>query len=389
MPRLVQPLKCLAILLVLVLYGIPWYRTYFPHRPEGWGRVDLRPITPGRPDPDAEPFFIEHFVNEARPGVQCHVSAIEAAGPHRLICTWYAGSREGARDVAIYAAFFEEFPGTWSSPEQLLDRRQSAAELGRWVGKIGNAVVVNDHRGSLWLFYATLLGGWSTASLNYKVSRDCGRTWSPSRRLILSPFFNLTANVKNKGLPLTPDSYLLPVYHEFIRKFSQTLRFRADEADPCFELRRLAHSRGAIQPVFVPSGDQSLAAFFRPGRPGKSLILRAESRDAGQTWSSLTETSLPNPNAGFDIIRLNDGTLLGVVNPTFQDRSTLALAVSRDGGHTWEIRRVLEASPGREYSYPSLAQTARAIHVTYTYERSRIKHLMFNEAWLRGTHGRQ
>ena len=103
----------------------------------------------------------------------------------------------------------QESTGTWTEPRVLLDRRQSSLELKRWVRKIGNAVVMNDRQGGLWLFYASMLGGWSTASLNYKVSLDRGQTWTPSRKLLLSPFFNLTNNVKNKGITLRR-GYLAP-----------------------------------------------------------------------------------------------------------------------------------------------------------------------------------
>jgi predicted neuraminidase len=53
-------------------------------------------------------------------------------------------------------------------------------------------------------------------------------------------------------------------------------------------------------------------------------------------------------------------------------------------GPTWKDLQVLEHNPGREYSYPSLTRTSRYIHLTYTYERKRIKHVVFNEAWLKG-----
>ncbi|MGQ9687190.1 MAG: sialidase family protein [Desulfobaccales bacterium] len=382
--RLKSPaVKWCLTLMVLMLYAIPWYQSRLsaPETVLLDGRLREPQVSRGKP---AEPpFFAVHFVNQARPGVQCHVSSIAPAGENRLICTWYAGSREGARDVAIFAAFFDESRGTWSEPEKLLDRAQSSAELRRWVGKVGNAVVLNDPDGRLWLFYATLLGGWSTASLNYKVSRDGGRTWSLSRRLLLSPFLNLTANIKNAGVPLSGGAYLLPVYHEFIGKFSQVVRFRLDEVDPGFEIRKIAPSRQAIQPALVPRGPRSLAAFFRNAQgAGESYLLRAESLDAGQTWAGLTATTLPNPNSGFAMLPLADGAILGVVNPVFQDRSPLTLVISRDGGLTWTTRRVLEDAPGREYSYPSLTRTASYYHVTYTYERNRIKHVLFNDVWL-------
>ncbi len=380
-----RPLKWFLALGVMLLYALPFYQTFVAPREIRWAAVDIKedPVTPT--SPDERPFFAAQFVNQARPGVQCHVSAIAPAGEGRLICTWYAGSREGAADVAIFSAFFEEKTGTWTEPRVLVDRQRSSAELGRWVRKVGNAVVMNDHRGGLWLFYATLLGGWSTTSLNYKVSRDGGQTWSASRKLLLSPFFNLTNNVKNSGVNLRSGALLLPVYHEFLRKFSQVLLFGAEAAEPRCEIRRMTDRGSAIQPALIPQGRTALAAFFRNAAAGgQSHILKAESRDAGRSWSEVHETSLPNPDAGFDMIRLEGGAILGAVNKAFQDRHNLTLVISRDRGATWKDLQVLEHNPGREYSYPSLTRSSRYIHLTYTYERKRIKHVVFNEAWLKG-----
>jgi predicted neuraminidase len=382
--------KFAAALLVVFLYLFPFYQKYVSKTPAPWHALTI--IRNSQASTGNEtPYFAEDFVNQAKPGVICHVSAIAVAGEDKLMCTWYAGSREAAPDVAIYAAFFQESTGIWTEPRVLLDRRLSSAELKRWVRKLGNAVVMNDRRGGLWLFYATMLGGWSTASLHYKVSRDEGHTWSASRKLIVSPFFNLTNNVKNKGLNLSQGTFLLPVYHELLQKFSQVMLVRPEGATLRFELRRMTWAGKAIQPALVPHGEKQLAAFFRnAGGGGKSHILRATSDDIGQDWSELTATSLANPDSGFDMIRLPGGAILGAINQSFQDRDNLTLVISRDEGRTWENLRVLESTPGKEYAYPSLARAGQYYHLTYSYEKHRIKHVVFNEAWLReqGTHDR-
>lgn len=378
-----RPVKWSSAVAVILLYFIPFYQTYFSDRPADWNALQVADF-PAENQASDKPFFAENFVNPIQPGMRCHVSSLAMAGDQRLICTWYAGSREGARDVALYQAFYDEGTRIWTEPQVLLDRQGCSAELRRWVGKIGNAVVINDHHGGLWLFYASLLGGWSTTSLNYKLSRDGGQTWSDSQKLILSPFFNLTTNVKNNGLPLSRGAYLLPVYQEFLRKFGQVVLLRPDRAGLSYEMRRLTLSGRTLQPVLIPQDRRRLLAFFRNAAGGeKNYILRAESKDAGQTWSELTATSLPNPNSGFDMVRLSDGGILGAINHAFQNRSDLTLVISRDGGRNWQTMKVLEKAPGKEYSYPFLLRTRRYYHLTYTYERGRIKHVVFNEAWLR------
>jgi len=381
--------RCLATVLVVLLYFVPFYQRYVAGPQNAWDRVEIAPQADDRASTHGTPYYAEHFVNEAKPGVMCHVSSIAVAGDRKLICTWYAGSREAARDVAIYGAFFAKEETTWTAPQVLVTPQRSSQEMQRLVRKVGNAVVFNDRQGGLWLFYASMVfGGWSATSLNYKVSRDAGQTWSDSRKLLLSPFFNLTNNVKNQALILSGGAFLLPVYHEFIRKFSQVMFFSPEKNGLSYEMRRMTQAGRAIQPALVPQGGKNLTAFFRNMAASKEkFILRAESGDVGQTWSGLSNTPLPNPSSGFDIISLADGACLGAINHSFRERSDLTLVLSRNGGRTWESLKVLENAPGREYSYPFLIRDGQTFHLTYTFERQRIKHVVFNEAWLRGLKG--
>ena len=57
-------------------------------------------------------------------------------------------------------------------------------------------------------------------------------------------------------------------------------------------------------------------------------------------------------------------------------RSPLNVAVSKDGGDTWNSFLRLESEPG-EYSYPAVIQTSDGdVHATYTWRRKRIKHVV-------------
>jgi predicted neuraminidase len=75
----------------------------------------------------------------------------------------------------------------------------------------------------------------------------------------------------------------------------------------------------------------------------------------------------------------------------------MTLAISRDGGLTWPLRRNLETGDGycmtnnskerlnREFSYPSLRQAADgSLHLAYTYWRQAIKYVRVNEDWVAG-----
>ena len=57
------------------------------------------------------------------------------------------------------------------------------------------------------------------------------------------------------------------------------------------------------------------------------------------------------------------------------------VAVSRDG-RNWQAGVVLESAPG-EYSYPALIQAKDGlVHITYTWKREKIRHVVLNPAKL-------
>jgi predicted neuraminidase len=86
---------------------------------------------------------------------------------------------------------------------------------------------------------------------------------------------------------------------------------------------------------------------------------------------------LPNPNSAVDAVMLKDGRALLVYNHTSRGRSPLNVAVSQDG-RTWQAAVTLENEPG-EYSYPAVIQTRDGrVHLTYTWKRQRIKHVVLD-----------
>ena len=112
-------------------------------------------------------------------------------------------------------------------------------------------------------------------------------------------------------------------------------------------------------------------------RSGQKKIVESWSDDGGKTWSAMQPTVLPNPNSGIDGVMLRDGRALLVYNHTEKGRSPLNVAISEDG-KGWKAALVLEDQPG-EYSYPAVIQTADGlVHITYTWKRQRIKHVVLD-----------
>src|SRR2546423_8530817 len=137
---------------------------------------------------------------------------------------------------------------------------------------------------------------------------------------------------------------------------------------------------GAHASTIVETRDGLVAAWFGGTREGAADV-GIWSADGARTWSPIALTSLPNPNSGIDAVTLRDGRHLVVYNHTTQARSPLNVALSRDG-KTWKPALVLEHAAG-EYSYPAVIQSADGlIHVTYTWKRQRIKHVVLAPAAL-------
>ena len=60
----------------------------------------------------------------------------------------------------------------------------------------------------------------------------------------------------------------------------------------------------------------------------------------------------------------------------------LNVALSEDG-RAWQAALVLENTPGAEFSYPAVIQTADGrVHITYTWQRRRIRHVVIEPAAL-------
>ena len=115
--------------------------------------------------------------------------------------------------------------------------------------------------------------------------------------------------------------------------------------------------------------------------------------DAGRTWTPLEKSDLPNPNSGVDGITLADGRHLLVYNhtappagqPSRAVRYPLNVAVSPDGIR-WQMVWTLEDQPmPAGYAYPAVIQSADGlVHVTYTWNRERIKHVVIDPKRLVG-----
>jgi predicted neuraminidase len=303
-----------------------------------------------------------------------------------LLATWFGGSREGGKDVVLWGADYVTATQSWSAPHRIIGPAEAQAALGRYIKTVGNSVLARGESNELLLYYVTVsVGGWAGSSLNVALSPDEGKTWDAPQRLITSPFFNVSTLNKSAAIHYSDGSIGLPVYHEFIGKFSELLHL--DSTGHVLDKTRITNGRHSIQPLILPLDSKKAIALMRDTGPRPGHVLASQSDDAGKHWSPDQALNLPNPDSAVAGLRRPDGSLLLVFNDVEAGRSSLALAVSRDQGQSWQtVRHFEQLNDGKsEFSYPYLIRANDgSMHLLYTWNRKRIRHVTFNDNWVDG-----
>ncbi len=377
-------------LLTILAYGWPAW-TWFVNNP--LKETPFFALHPVDESINPDPFVKSGFINPGVRGRRVHVGSICEMPEGRLAAVWYGGTREGARDVAIF--FSKKSAGSdtfWSSPRIIVDRVSATQELRRYIKKVGNPILFRGPDEQLWLIYVTItVGGWSGSSLNVKASKDGGNTWTKSQRLTLSPFFNISELVKGRPVALEGGKHFenqtlfaIPIYHECLGYFPEILWFfhLGNQNRIIYRKTRMTGGSSLIQPTVAPLDDYSATAFYRCLAPVRKIAM-ARTEDGGRNWSHPRFIGLPNPDSAVDALPFGEGRILLAFNDSRNNREVLRLAVSKDGGRNWIRIHTLENSPQEEFSYPYMIRGRNGmIHLVYTWKRERIRHVVFNETWI-------
>lgn len=388
----VQNTKWLRALIAAVVLVLTWQKQ--SHKPPEYefavtqhakkrGEVVQYPMA-------QDSIYQERVVSGAQaPHVHCATLFETSEGG--LSAFWYGGSREGGKDVVIYSASLPPGATQWGQATVVQDRAQVQRQLKRYIKKLGNPVAFRDQTGTLWLYFVSVsVGGWAGSAVNVMRSQDDGQTWEPARRLVTSPFFNVSTLVKGAAVPYANQAIGLPVYHEFMGKFGELLYI--DAQGRIRDKKRLSWGRESLQPVLIPLSEDKAQVYMRFAGHEPNKTLYTETQDGGVSWKTPVKIDLPNPNSAVAGLRHSSGRLLLVFNNSSNHRNRLSLAASDDEGKHWRILHEFErrdvASKQHHYSYPFMIEDARGhVHVLYSYNRDYIKHVEFNPVWLRQVAG--
>lgn len=327
-----------------------------------------------RPVPEA--------IDLAAGAASAHASSMASLPDGHLLVAWFAGSREGASDVAIRMALLRD--GRVESEWESLDRLQLQSMVHRSVRKLGNPVLWVAPDGELHMFVVSVsVGGWSGSAVNHLRSADGGRSWLSARRLVLSPFLDLGTLVRTPPVARPDGSLVLPAYHEFIRKHGMAV-----ELSPEGTVRGVARIPGPgalLQPAVAATSEGTALALLRSGDRSAPRIFASASSDGGRTWQDAQPTELANPDSAVALLRLRDGRLLLAANPVSGGRHELALFLGDPALPEWRRVRTVERGDAAtdEFSYPALCQQPDGtVWLSYTEHRRGIRLRAYDPAAL-------
>ena len=357
----------------------PWWKAAGRAAMRIIGIAAILPLTGAAPGRGPAPVLLSEFVDAHPPYPQAHASTIVELPDGTLAAAWFGGSGESRPDVRIW--FARRGARGWETPVAVADGAMpDGRRFPTW-----NPVLFQPAGGDLHLFYkvgASPRDWWGMVI----TSADGGRHWSVPQRLpdgILGP-------IKNKPVVLRDGAWLSPSSREegsaADNVWSLRIERSTDRGGTWQVGARIASPMHieAIQPsiLFHRDGRLELVARTRQG-----ALAMSWSRDDGRSWSPIAAIDLPNPNAGTDAVTLRDGRQLIVYNhaahapdrPGDGPRWPLNIGLS-DDGIRWRNVLTLERRPLPDgYAYPAVIQTRDGlVHVTYTYNRTRIRHVVID-----------
>jgi predicted neuraminidase len=316
------------------------------------------------------------FIYETAPFPSCHASTIVETEKREIVAAWFGGTHEKHADVGIWVARLEN--GVWTKPVEVANGEP--AQAGKPVASrvpTWNPVLFQPRGAPLMLFYKVGPSPQTWWGM-LRTSTDGGRSWSEPRLLpdgILGP-------IKNKPVQLADGAILSPTSNETDERPSKwTVHFeRSVDGGKTWTATKPLNdgiTLGAIQPSILFRDTLGGAKLQALGRTRQGRVFTISSDDAGKTWGAMALLDVPNPSAGTDAVTLKDGRHLLIANPVERGRTPLTVFVSRDG-QAWKEAVVLERDPG-EYSYPAIVQMSDGrVHVTYTWKRERIRHVVLD-----------
>jgi predicted neuraminidase len=359
----------------------------------------------------------------ASPMIQNHAAFLSLLPSGVLLCAWFGGTLEGKADISIYLAQLAPDADRWSDPVRLTDDPERSEQ---------NPVIFREPSGALSLIHTAQASGNQDTCLlrrrQLELDGSIVRAGAPEElSLPRGTFVRAPICVRDDSAWMMPVfRCLAPAGQRWTGSHDTAGVAVSPDEGRSWSLTEVPDSIGSVHMTIVPLDNGRMVAFYR--RRQADFVHRSTSADGGRTWSAPEPTDVPNNNSSISAIRLVDGRVALLCNPSSAATSTdrrqslydelgeaddrpdatggcapvwgvprapLSLALSSDEGRTFPQRHVIEDSAGtclsndsldgrnQELSYPVLVQAPDGtLHLAFTYKRRAIKHVRLTPDWL-------
>ncbi|RDU54346.1 hypothetical protein CQA49_04935 [Helicobacter sp. MIT 00-7814] len=344
----------------------------------------------------------------------------------RLMVLFFAGSKEGARDVKIYQSFLPKGSVHWSEPRAILDAPTLSRLSGKFIKKLGNPIAFRDSLNRVHVFVVGVsLGGWATSKVYQFLFDENFEGLQYKGELHLGAFLNFSHLVRTPAVALENGGFMLPLYHELANKYPLVAFFDADSK--LLFTKRLNSLKSQLQPSIIALNESECLAMFRIHRGYENKAFLQKCKDFGNTWEAPVQSNIQNFDSSSVLLALpknppktplknpkqaqkdskksqkpqntqsqepqepksevllihNDGLnnpLLSMYDLFYEKvrihpRASISLFYLRDAEKgIFERLMTIDALKSGEVSYPSASLDSQNLYITYTYDRAQIKY---------------
>lgn len=310
----------------------------------------------------------------------------------KLMVVFFAGSREGARDVKIYGSFLSKGSMYWNEPKPLIDAQMLSHLSGKFIRKVGNPIVFKDSFNRVHLFVVGVsLGGWATSKIYQFRFDEVLDNIEYLGELHLGVFANFSHLVRTPALSLENGGFMLPFYYELADKYPLVGFF--DKDSKLLFTKKLHNFKSQLQPSVIPLSSSDCLAVFRIHRSHDNKMFLQQCKDFGNTWEAPYKSNLQNFDSSSVLLNINGEVILvhndGLDNPLLllydlfhekvriHPRASLSLFWLRDKSKGEFVRLMtLDALKDGEVSYPAAVSDDTNLYISYTYDRKQIKSII-------------
>ncbi|PAF45285.1 exo-alpha-sialidase [Helicobacter sp. 11S02629-2] len=350
-----------------------------------------------------------------------HSPSIARIDSSAYLVGFFGGSREGAKDVKIYASIFYPKQYSYHMDKSLystdansdrhskvlpiLDRMTLRYQTKHYISKLGNPVLFTKGDTIYLSVVAPSFGGWATAriyllSAPIKEVKDYfeGRlTKSPFKlvnHFLLSSFFNLSHLVRTEPISLDDNRTLLPLYFEMGRKLP--LLAVLDSKFNVAMLLRPTTIPFLLQPSLVPFDKYNCLLAYRNGShttSPKLYLQTCKTANGTLTFGTPYESTINNFDSSIGLFNLNhivamvynevDSGDASKMDESTEKNTREKLSLALFEGEDFVKVDTLAYRPKGHASYPSIVTNGDYAYIAFSDSNESIGIISMNTSFLK------